>query len=191
MASRRGGRYLISRRGHCGCDVVWQQGGPIGRASDTRRLRRSRAVARLPRTTGSTPLQYISTWLGSSRRVALWLCRSASNLPCASVSARPHTAAPEQCIRDTTRHPGQVASTCTYFVGRRSPEWQRPVERSAQSSALSRRLPSRHGRRSKAAVCDGRTTEKWLRSSVATWVRLRRSAAATTDASTVPRGRSR
>ncbi len=43
---------------------------------------------------------------------------------------------------------------------------------------------------SKASACDGRTTEKCRLSRVATAVIFRRSAAATTEASTVPRGRS-
>ena len=47
-----------------------------------------------------------------------------------------------------------------------------------------------HGNSSNAVMCCGRTTLKWRRSMVATWVTFRRSAAAMTEASTVPSGRS-
>jgi hypothetical protein len=52
------------------------------------------------------------------------------------------------------------------------------------------KLEIHHGRSVKASVWPGRTTLKWRRSTVATSVMSRRSAAATTEASTVPSGRS-
>src|SRR5919197_5456862 len=48
--------------------------------------------------------------------------------------------------------------------------------------------PSYPGRSVKASQCWGRTTEKWRRSSVATFVSPRRSQVAITDASTSPSG---
>lgn len=50
--------------------------------------------------------------------------------------------------------------------------------------------PTFQGNSSNAAMCRGRTTLKWRRSMVATWVTFRRSAAAMTEASAVPSGRS-